>query len=50
MPAVTLADLNDQDVPLLNHTYPRTTKKHYNKGASVMAAQVYQGILLKCGA
>jgi integrase len=35
---------------LLNHTDPRTTEKHYNKGASVMAAQVYQGILLKCGA
>jgi hypothetical protein len=35
---------------VLNHTDPRTTEKHYNKGASVMAAQVYQDILLKCGA
>jgi integrase len=34
---------------VLNHTDPRTTEKHYNKGASVMAAQVYQDILLKCG-
>jgi integrase len=34
---------------VLNHTDPRTTEKHYNKGSSIKAAQTYQSILLGGG-
>ncbi len=33
-------------VAVLNHRDPRTIEKHYNKGASIKAAQAYQDILL----